>query len=77
MASVSSVASFERVDEQQVTEEEVRLAEQELEANRACDAAVRAGLCLEESSGPKLDSLPQALSDLETCLEWPFEEKAP
>ena len=54
MASSTSASSFELVED--LSEEEIALAEMELEGSRAAEAAVRAGLCLEASEAPQKSS---------------------
>ena len=47
-SSAASVSSFELVEEQQLTEEDVAMASEEAQEERTCEAAVTAGLVLEE-----------------------------
>ena len=47
-SSAASVSSFELVEEQQLTEEDVAMASKEAQEERAREAAVAAGLVLEE-----------------------------
>ena len=47
-SSAASVSSFELVEEQQLTEEDVAMASKEAQEERAREAAVTAGLVLEE-----------------------------
>ena len=47
-SSATSVSSLELVEEQQLTEEDVAMASKEAQEERAREAAVAAGLVLEE-----------------------------
>ena len=77
-SSVSTVSSFELVEEQQVTEADVAMATQEAQEMRDREAAVAAGLVLAEPSTPPegtaadvVDSLSKALKHLQFMLDRP------
>ena len=77
-SSVSTVSSFELVEEQQVTEADVAMATQEAQEMRDREAAVAAGLVLAEPSTPPegtaadvVDSLSKALEHLQFMLDRP------
>ena len=77
-SSVSTVSSFELVEEQQVTEADVAMATQEAQEMRDREAAVAAGLVFAEPSTPPegtaadvVDSLSKALEHLQFMLDRP------
>ena len=77
-SSATTVSSFELVGEQQLTEEGVAMATQEAQEERTREAAVAAGLVLEEPSvaptctaADVMQGLTDALEKLKVALDGP------
>ena len=68
-SSATSATSFELIEDQTLTVEEVEMASQEAQDIRARKAAVAAGLVLDEPEAPPSASATDVMKDLSSALE--------
>ena len=68
-SSATSATSFELIEDQALTVEEVEMASQEAQEIRTCEAAVAAGLVLDEPEAPPSASATDVMNDLSSALE--------
>ena len=68
-SSATSATSFELIEDQTLTAEEVEMASQEAQEIRTREAAVAAGLVLDEPAGPPSASATDVMNDLSSALE--------
>ena len=68
-SSATSATSFELIEDQTLTVEEVELASQEAQEIRTREAAVAAGLVLDEPEAPPSASATDVMKDLSSALE--------
>ena len=68
-SSATSATSFELIEDQTLTVEEVEMASQEAQDIRTREAAVAAGLVLDEPEAPPSASATDVLKDLSSALE--------
>ena len=68
-SSATSATSFELIEDQTLTAEEVEMASQEAQEIRTREAAVAAGLVLDEPEAPPSASATDVMKDLSSALE--------
>ena len=68
-SSATSATSFELIEDQALTAEEVEMASQEAQEVRTREAAVAAGLVLDEPEAPPSASATDVMNDLSSALE--------
>ena len=68
-SSATSATSFELIEDQTLTVEEVEMASQEAQEIRTREAAVAAGLVLDEPEAPPSASATDVMKDLSSALE--------
>ena len=68
-SSATSATSFELIEDQTLTVEEVEMASQEAQDIRTREAAVAAGLALDEPEAPPSASATDVMKDLSSALE--------
>ena len=68
-SSATSATSFELIEDQTLTVEEVEMASQEAQDIRTREAAVAAGLVLDEPEAPPSASATDVMNDLSSALE--------
>ena len=68
-SSATSATSFELIEDQTLTAEEVEMASQEAQEIRTREAAVAAGLVLDEPEAPPSASATDVMNDLSSALE--------
>ena len=68
-SSATSATSFELIEDQTLTVEEVEMASQEAQDIRTREAAVAAGLVLDEPEAPPSASATDVMKDLSSALE--------
>ena len=68
-SSATSATSFELIEDQTLTVEEVEMASQEAQDIRTREAAVAAGLVLDEPEAPPSASTTDVMKDLSSALE--------
>ena len=68
-SSATSATSFELIEDQTLTAEEVEMASQEAQEIRTREAAVAAGLVLDEPAAPPSASATDVMNDLSSALE--------
>ena len=68
-SSTTSATSFELIEDQALTAEEVEMASQEAQEVRTREAAVAAGLVLDEPEAPPSASATDVMNDLSSALE--------
>ena len=68
-SSATSATSFELIEDQALTAEEVEMASEEAQEVRTREAAVAAGLVLDEPKAPPSASATDVMNDLSSALE--------